>query len=673
MKDTAFRGILLVCLTAPVWCQVNQSVTPENQARIAQLIEASARGDERVVRTLLAQGTRGYVDREGRSAVHEAAARGHTAVLKLLLSGADPNVRNGCGETALHLAAAAGHAEAVRLLLSAHGQPNDRVTGGDCAGRTLAPGDTPLHGAARSGHLEVLRDLIAARADVRLPNARWLTPLFLAVARNDAAAVEMLVAAGADVHMPSRTGRTPLAQAAANGNADVAARLIAQHADVDAADASGITPLMLAAKAASAPVVRLLVRSGADPLLRDGAADASTRRTALVYAVEGGDPAIAAALFDARAPAAAAQAVALAAATRKTTVLRELLARGAPADAPGECKRTPLMNAAAAGDLETVTLLLGKGANASAAEEINGPVPCVGDTPLIEAAFHNHLAVVKALLDAGATVGRRNASGWNAIDALRMNDAASAESRDLLERMRRMAKIQPVPYDAGPTPVFRSKALLWAVATLAEPHPGEAAAAAATRARIAKDARDLIARWPANTWQAYGVALSKASERPRPFVLNEYDRSLSLDLVLMDYAERGSSAELLPIVAEDIAAKLADCRATGPSGGPEERVSFVFKTMRPPKEDVFGFRLRYADRKMVGLSLVRRQPIEFVSSPNPSESTVNLQPGTYWMFVEDEASQARTLCDKVEVGKHVELARTFNVAAAAKGNECRIR
>jgi hypothetical protein len=438
---------------------------------------------------------------------------------------------------------------------------------------------------------------------------------------------------------------------------------------------------MLAAKTASAPVVRLLLRSGADPILRDGGADtppAAPRRTAVAYAVEAGDPAIVAAILEAlrgrpESGAAAAQGVALATAAKKTAVLRELLARGAPADTPGECKRTPLMNAAASGDLEGVSLLIAKGANVSATEEINGAVPCLGDTPLIEAAFHNHPVVVKLLLDRGAVVGRRNAAGWTAIDALRTNGGGTAEARELLDRMRRLAASQPLPYAPGETPVFRSKGLLVGVGTLAEPHAGEPAPLAAMRARISATAADLIARWPANPWDAYGVTVSKTSERPRPFQFNEYDRSLSLDLLLMEYAERGSPDQLLPIVAEDLAAKLADCRATGPKGGPEERVSFVFKTMKPPKEDVFGFRLRYADRKMFGLSLVRHQPIEFVSSPNPSESTVNLQPGTYWMFVEDEASQAKTPCDKVEVGKHVELGRTFNVAAAAKGNECRIR
>src|SRR5262249_1212087 len=145
---TVLGRLLPVCLLAPLWCQV----TPENQARIAELIDASARGDERAVRTMLAQGARGYVDQEGRSAVHEAAARGHLAVLRLLLAGADPNVRNGCGETALHLAAAAGRGEAVKLLLASHAQTNERVPAQGCENRPVAPGDTPLHAAARNGH-----------------------------------------------------------------------------------------------------------------------------------------------------------------------------------------------------------------------------------------------------------------------------------------------------------------------------------------------------------------------------------------------------------------------------------------------------------------------------------------------------------------------------------------
>lgn len=98
------------------------------------------------------------------------------------------------------------------------------------------------------------------------------------------------------------------------------------------------------------------------------------------------------------------------AATNPSPEVAELLLNGGAAVDVGLHKETPLMRASAHGCLDTVKLLVARGAGLDRADS-------QGQTPLHYAAESGHHTVVKFLLDAGADPSRLDASGYTAADA----------------------------------------------------------------------------------------------------------------------------------------------------------------------------------------------------------------------------------------------------------------
>ena len=86
-----------------------------------------------------------------------------------------------------------------------------------------------------------------------------------------------------------------------------------------------------------------------------------------------------------------------------------LLDRGANVEAANEIGSAPLHEAAAAGDFEIVELLLDRGANVEAADDL-------GETPLHAAVLSSSVEVVELLLDRGANVEATTDSGQTPFD-----------------------------------------------------------------------------------------------------------------------------------------------------------------------------------------------------------------------------------------------------------------
>ena len=91
--------------------------------------------------------------------------------------------------------------------------------------------------------------------------------------------------------------------------------------------------------------------------------------------------------------------------------VKVLLAKGAEVDAKNNLGSTPLHEAARKGHLDVVKKLLAKGA------EVNAKTN-VGDTPLQSAAFNGHLDVVNELLAKGAEVDAKNENGYTPFTPL---------------------------------------------------------------------------------------------------------------------------------------------------------------------------------------------------------------------------------------------------------------
>lgn len=251
--------------------------SPQNR-QLTRLNQAARSGNQKEVRTLLAQGQKpGAKDRAGWTPLHWLAAVGPTAsksdlrrsgtknfavARQLLRAGAPVDAALPTGQTPLFIAAVSGRADLVKLFLARGAKPDPKDD----------LGCTPLHKAARNGNTQVIRLLLArgAKAGAR-DNAGW-TPLHWLAAvgptatkaelrrsgtQNLAAARELL-RAGAPVDAALSTGQTPLFVAAASGRADLVKLFLARGAKPNPVDNRKRRPLDVA----TSPAVRALLVRG---------------------------------------------------------------------------------------------------------------------------------------------------------------------------------------------------------------------------------------------------------------------------------------------------------------------------------------------------------------------------------------------------------------------------
>ena len=251
----------------------------------------------------------------------------------------------------------------------------------------FAAGDgSPLIDAARRGDAAAVKQAIARTADVNATEGDGATALHWAAYRDDAATVDLLLRSGARPNAANDLQFTPLFAAAENGSVSVTRRLLAAGADSNAALISGETVLMTAARTGNPEVVAALLAAGANP----NAAERTQGQTALMWAVAQRHPAAVRALLAAGAEASA-----------RTRSYPQVVKTTPQATNPAyivEIQQggyTPLLFAARAGDLESATLLVDKGA------DVNDRAP-IGTSALTVAAHSGHGNVAAFLLERGA-------------------------------------------------------------------------------------------------------------------------------------------------------------------------------------------------------------------------------------------------------------------------------
>ena len=144
----------------------------------------------------------------------------------------------------------------------------------ELAAKAASCPDGPLAFAVRRRLLPLLRALLAARAgDPDRRDRCGRTPLMLAAASGDAAALSALLETGScaadarDGH-----GATAMHSAAFNGHTAAVHVLIRHGAAVDVRDADGWTPTVLAAGRGHVEVVRLLAAAGGCSMVQLAAA-----------------------------------------------------------------------------------------------------------------------------------------------------------------------------------------------------------------------------------------------------------------------------------------------------------------------------------------------------------------------------------------------------------------
>jgi len=340
---------------------------------------------------------------DGWNALHVAVRLGRKALVQALLdAGADPKVRTPEGQNALQLALGSPreNLELIRLLRR----------------ESNLPGTLAL--AARIGDIASLKSLLEEGSEVDLPDAEGRTPLQIAAASGQSAAVRILLEGGADPGLSRESGGSALLDAVRAGQV-AAAKILVEHGGIPSSQKSGA--LYRANERGSAELARLLLAAGADASLDQGQG-LSPLEHALQYAngpvvavyVENGyevSPAAAARLglgerlaelLEEEGAASEASAdgrlpIQHAIENNRVEALRVLLDHGTSADAPLPTwdRRSPLHDAAARADVEVVTLLLKRGADANRLDR-------VGRSPLYEAVAHGRVASTRVLLESGA-------------------------------------------------------------------------------------------------------------------------------------------------------------------------------------------------------------------------------------------------------------------------------
>ena len=250
---------------------------------------AATNPDPRVADLLLENGAQLHAETQnGDTALLMAViSNRQTAVVEFLLNqGAGTEREDELGLTLLNRAAFSGASEVVRLLLERGVDPNainDEGSG------------TPLFPAAMGGDPLVVKALLEYGADVRLREGFWgWTPLHVAASRMTSGyaqgtaigVAQLLLDQGADIHSQDNEGMTPLHLAVTYDDDDDGFRelvamlggerpaieatemvefLLDRGADIEAENNRRETPLLRAAEGSRKPdVVRLLLSRGSD-------------------------------------------------------------------------------------------------------------------------------------------------------------------------------------------------------------------------------------------------------------------------------------------------------------------------------------------------------------------------------------------------------------------------
>ncbi|WP_312319930.1 ankyrin repeat domain-containing protein [Stenotrophomonas sp.] len=281
-----------------------------------------------------------------------------------------------------------------------------------------------LFEAARSGRVDRALQLLAAGADPRaLPDAGWRDQrslVVLAAVLPDLRLLRELIARGADLNTPHR-GMTPLLAATRDswhGRPEAVMTLLANGADSRAADSEGNTPLHHAARSSD---------PGVAALLRDAAAEVDALNnegwSPLAVACQVGNWRLARFLLErgARTEPADGTPVLLAAAGTEEddpAGVQLLLKHKARADARDRQRRSALHEAALAGHVDIIDVLLTAGANLEARDALSR-------TPWLEAARAGRAEVIEHLLPHKPDLHALDVEGRNAVLLACMAEGAS--------------------------------------------------------------------------------------------------------------------------------------------------------------------------------------------------------------------------------------------------------
>ena len=211
-----------------------------------------------------------YRSDDGQTPLHLAASSGHSGIAKYLLeNNASTKVQDITGATPLHEAVRYGHADIAKMLLDAGADVNAEDNLGKTPVMLIMPaekqkelyslliaykadmmrkdtyGDTVLHTATMTAlPADQLGMLVNAGAVVNARNKDGVTPLSLAIEKNNTDHVKFYAEHGADINSEDKSGHTPLSLALAGSESML--EMIVNRSNVMSLDSAGNTPLHVA-------------------------------------------------------------------------------------------------------------------------------------------------------------------------------------------------------------------------------------------------------------------------------------------------------------------------------------------------------------------------------------------------------------------------------------------
>jgi ankyrin repeat protein len=400
-------GSLLDTLPLAKWTPLHVAASYPNSKAVEYLLEhgadpeasapgdrplhiAALRGTAAVVKALIAHkaDVNAAESPHGIRPLHFAVIMGDVEIIRLLLDhGAEVNAVNKNGAPALH--AATWSDEIFNLLL---------VRGAD-PGLQQIDGTTTLHKACQDGSSALVTKLLQLHPELEGWDGDCFTPLLNAAEFGRVDLLKLLVGAGANLKAVQKDGRNALHLAASSASPETVQFLLDQKLGVNALSDLGETALLEAAAAGRLETVKLLLRAGAS--VND--AERNALKSALMVAAHGpikqssGLPSGDRSIRDCGPVADYQKIVAL------------LLDAGADLRARDREGKTALHWAAADGSLETLELLISKGA------EVDAKDTRFGRTPLHNAAYSSEVKSVATLLDKGAKLNAKDNDGCQPI------------------------------------------------------------------------------------------------------------------------------------------------------------------------------------------------------------------------------------------------------------------
>ena len=398
-------------------------------------------------------------DKDGNTALMGSAFFGFKPLVAAFIqAGADVNAANTRGSTALSNAVERGYTDIMEMLIGAGADVN--ANGGKmlinaCAGSNKR--DAAILLIEKGAGLDFTDDFGATALMYALKTAYSQRAEFIDVAR-------MLIEKGADIQkavleeskwMWYKKGDTALLLALSYGKKEVADLLLEKGAAFDTVNSLGNTPLILAAENGYEDIVRLLISRGVglEPVTTPGG-EMNERYTALKRTVNGGHLGTMLALIesatdDNQVTEYINAAIKIAASNgymdivkilieagadvnttdedgtslfmyavagrweydgyeRHTDIVKMLMKAGANIYTTNQYGRTALMFAAEAGHVDTLKLLINRGADVNDTDKVDG------STALIYAAKQGKAVSMNILMDAGADVDYPNKKGVTA-------------------------------------------------------------------------------------------------------------------------------------------------------------------------------------------------------------------------------------------------------------------